>query len=261
MPRDVTDDQVAAIPGWLQDYDVDLFRLLLARTAETGGDLAELGVYLGKSAVLIGSSLAEGEQFTVVDLFGAEAGDEANQSENLDQYDGLSREAFEAHYRDVHGDLPVVVAGPSVAIVDHAPHGTHRFVHVDAGHLFDNVVEDIAAARTLLRPDGVVVFDDIRSEHTPGVAAAVWRATADGLHPFAITPVKLYATFGDPAPWVSLVREWVGTTRWHHEVQQVAGESLVRVWWEPERTAAEAAGGDTDLAARMRRAAGRLRRR
>ncbi len=54
--------------------------------------------------------------------------------------------------------------------------------------------------RTLLAPEGVVVFDDYRAEHTPGVAAAVWQRLDKGLSPFALSPVKMYATFGDPLP-------------------------------------------------------------
>lgn len=259
VPRTVSNAQIDAIPGWFQEYDIDMFRLLLAHSAGEGGDLAELGVYLGKSAVLIGASLQPGERFTVVDLFGSQPHDAANRAENDDQYDGLTRDAFEENYRAIHGDLPQVVSGLSASIVDHASHGAHRFVHVDAGHLYDNVVEDLAAARTLLRPEGVVVFDDFRSEHTPGVSAAVWRATAEGLHPFAITPVKLYATFGDPEPWFRVVRAWVEQSRWPFEVQQIAEDRLVRLWWQAERTDAQAM--KRSLARRLRARSGRLRRR
>ena len=258
MPRAVSDAQIDAIPGWFQDYDVDMFRLLLDRTAENGGDLAEMGTYLGKSAVLIGGSLRPGERFTVVDLFGSQAGDNANQAENDAHYEGLTRRAFEQYYQAVHGDLPHVVTGLSRSVVDHARHGAHRFVHVDAGHLFDNVVEDIEAARTLLKADGVVVFDDFRSEHTPGVSAAVWRATDAGLRPFAVTPVKLYATFGDPEPWFGAVLDWVQRSRWSHEVQSIAGGDVVRVWWEAEPTTSRAT--DVSLARRIGRKLVSLRR-
>ena len=49
----VTNAQVASVPGWFTRLDVQAFRVLLDATAQhfpTGGDLAELGVYLGKSA-------------------------------------------------------------------------------------------------------------------------------------------------------------------------------------------------------------------
>ncbi|MEO7077511.1 MAG: class I SAM-dependent methyltransferase [Rhodococcus sp. (in: high G+C Gram-positive bacteria)] len=229
--RKVTDAQVDAIPGWFQPYDRDLFRVLLPATHDLlgGGDLAELGAYQGKSAVVVGADTREGEVFTVIDLFGAEAPDADNQAENDDQYADLSRDSFERYYLGVHSSLPEIVTAPSATIVNHASAGTHRFVHVDASHLFEHVVLDIEAVRRLLAPGGVVVFDDIRSEHTPGVAAAVWRATANGLHPFAITPVKLYATFGDPRPWFEVIRDWAETSKSGHEVQTIDGLSVVRI--------------------------------
>ena len=65
---------------------------------------------------------------------------------------------------------------------------------------------DAQLAQTLLRPGGLVVFDDFRFEHTPGTAAAVWEAVVnDGLIPVAITPTKLYAVFSDPEPYLSAV--------------------------------------------------------
>ena len=141
--------QLEQIPGWFRRMDMEMFRLLLDATEERlgGGDLAELGVYLGKSAALMGFSLRPGESFTVVDLFSAEAPTADNQSENDEQYAELSREAFEGYYRQFHEELPVVVQAPSQTIVDHAAHGTHRFVHIDASHLYEHVVGDIEAAR------------------------------------------------------------------------------------------------------------------
>ena len=161
--------QIEAIPGWFRRMDMELFRLLLDATEEHlgGGDLAELGAYLGKSAALMGCSLQPGETFTVIDLFSAEATTDDNQSENEEQYAELSQEAFEGYYRTVHDELPVVVRAPSEEIVQHAAHGTHRFVHIDASHLYEHVVADIAAARTLLKPGGVVVFDDYRAAAHP----------------------------------------------------------------------------------------------
>ena len=223
---------IEEIPGWFRRMDMELFRLLLDETEDHlgGGDLAELGAYLGKSAALMGCALQPGETFTVIDLFSAEATTEDNQSENEEQYAELSQEAFEGYYRTVHDELPVVVRAPSQEIVDHAPHGTHRFVHIDASHLYEHVVGDIAAARTLLKPGGVVVFDDYRAPHTPGVAAAVWRETTAGLTPFAVTQNKLYATFGDADHWLAVVKDWLEAgAYWRMELQQVAGHELVRV--------------------------------
>jgi predicted O-methyltransferase YrrM len=235
-PRKPPYRRIDEIPGWFQRMDMEVFKQLLDQTGSRlgGGDLAELGAYLGKSAALIGWGQRPGETFTVIDLFEQEATAEENRTENEQQYSELSQEAFERHYLSVHDTLPVVVRGPSASIVDHAAHGTHRFVHIDASHLYEHVVEDIAAARTLLKPGGVVVFDDFRAPHTPGVAAAVWRATTEDLRPFAVTVNKLYATFDDTEPWFDVLKDWLEERSfWRHEVQEVAGHRLLRVMRPP----------------------------
>ena len=232
MSGHLRDEDIESVVGHFLPIDVALFRLLLDATAEAGpGDLAELGVLYGRSAVLIGSSRRDGETFTVVDLFGADPGDADNAAENRDSYPGLTRPAFEANYRRLlGGELPTVVQGLSHTVVDRARHGTHRFVHVDASHLHENVVRDIEAARTLLAPRGVLVLDDIRTEHTPGVAAAAWQAVrTSGLRPFAISPFKLYATFDDEAAWQSVVRSHAPVAGYETETQVVNGRELVRV--------------------------------
>ncbi len=236
------------IPGWFKRMDMELFRLLLDKTEERldGGDLAELGVFLGKSAALMGYALQPGEKFTVVDLFSTPAVEEDNRSENEEQYPELSREAFEGYYRQFHEELPVVIEGLSQSIVDHAAHGTHRFVHIDASHLYEHVMDDIEAARILLKPGGVVVFDDYRTLHAPGVAAAIWRETKTDLVPFAVSMNKLYATFGKSDGWQAVVKDWVQErSYWRMEVQQVAGRELVRVRRPSRQVSAAAAETST----------------
>src|SRR6478735_7133504 len=116
--------QLDEIPGWFLRMDMEVFDQLLRQTEDRlgGGDLAELGAYLGKSAALIGWHQQPGETFTVIDLFEQEASAEENRAENEDQYAELSQEAFEKYYLTVHDTLPVVVRGPSASVLDHAPH-------------------------------------------------------------------------------------------------------------------------------------------
>ncbi|MGI8686729.1 MAG: class I SAM-dependent methyltransferase, partial [Acidimicrobiales bacterium] len=72
-----THSDLRSIPGWLEATDETVLRFVLEAQcrASVTGDLAELGVYMGKSAVLIGDHVQPGETFTVVDLFDAPAGD------------------------------------------------------------------------------------------------------------------------------------------------------------------------------------------
>ena len=223
---------VSAIPGWFSWADQRLFdHVLRGQQDEPPGTLVELGAYLGRSAALIGAHRREGEELVVCDLFGAPAPDERNAVETAREYATLTRARFEEHYLSVHPVLPRVVQGPTAEIGQHVAPGTARFVHVDASHQFTHVLGDLRSARTLLRDTGVVVFDDVRSEHTPGVAAAVWGGVAtEGLRPFCVSPSKLYGCFGDPEPHVARMLAWLrGFDGLAWEVQEVAGTELVRV--------------------------------
>ncbi|MFI5793363.1 class I SAM-dependent methyltransferase [Streptomyces sp. NPDC051677] len=220
------------VRGWFPPLDQVLFTWFLDRQRTKGvrGDLLELGAYLGKSAILLGRHLGDGERFTVCDLFGSEAPDGANRAETAKSYASLTRQAFERNYLSFHDTLPRVIEAPSSVISTEVDPGSCRFVHIDASHLYEHVRDDIAAARELLRPDGIVVLDDFRSEHTPGVSVAVWEAVLNGgLRPVCLSTQKLYGTWGDPEllqeELIDLLTERADCGL---SVQSAAGHRLVR---------------------------------
>lgn len=232
-PKSVED-----IPGWFFWQDRAMFTALLtAQRDEPVGHLVELGTYLGRSAVVVGAYRRPGERFLVVDLFegtdvlGESEVEKANLRESLHSYTSLTRTAFERNYSAVRGDLPEVVAGMSSEVVRHLEPGSVRFMHIDASHLYDAVSGDVASAKLLLRPGGVVVFDDFRSEHTPGVGAAVWGACAThGLIPVALTTQKLYAVFSEPEAARRVVTDLAhDDERLWHGVQDIAGYPVIRL--------------------------------
>jgi hypothetical protein len=253
----VSDAQIEAIPGWFTSDDIALFRFFLGEQVRSGqvGDLAEFGVYLGASAVLIGAFQQPGEVFTVVDLFGRTGADPENDAETRRYYRGLTQVAFEANYRSVHGGLPAVIRGPSTDIRGRAASRRHRFVHVDASHEYPNVLEDIETAKDLLTPDGIVVFDDFQSAHFPGVAAAVWPELRDGLVPLVLSSEKLYATWGDPEGWQRSVSSWTERSGLHAQIHRIAGHEVLRVWGtnDPSRLAPFVPPVLVPLAVRTRR--------
>jgi SAM-dependent methyltransferase len=232
----VTDDadvkSLNDIPGWLPWIDQVVFRHFLSgQSVVPNGNLVELGVYLGKSAALIGQFLGDDETFTVCDLFGLDPGSDANRRENAKSYPKLTRAAFERNYLSLFDVLPAIVQNYSSAIVDHVEAGSVRFLHVDASHHYEHVVVDVESAATLLRPDGVVVFDDYRSDHTPGVSAAVWEAVfTKGLQPICLTQQKLYATFGDRDRHQERLRQWLlGSAELWWETQSIADRPVFRL--------------------------------
>lgn len=221
------------VPGWFFPTDVVLFDWFLTSQAREHrrGDLLEMGAYLGKSAIFMGGHLAPGEIFTVCDLFGSEAPDGDNGAEVRGSYATLSRRAFEANYLSFHDELPRVLQAPTSVVPGTVVDRSCRFVHIDASHLYEHVRADIAAARRALDADGIVVLDDYRSEHTPGVACATWQAMLEeGLRPVCVSPNKFYGTWGDPAP---VQRDLVAAMRDRDDcglsTQEVAGHTLMIV--------------------------------
>lgn len=243
------------IPGWFWWIDRHLFGTILKSQADSKpGVLAELGTYLGKSAVIIGNYLRSGERFVALDLFGRtdlltdSAADRANRAEADRSYSTLTRRTFEENYLSLHDQLPEIVEGPSTAIVDAVEPGTVRFLHIDASHLYPYVREDARNAKRLLREDGLVVFDDWRGEHTPGVTAAVFESVfTDGLIPVALTPSKFYGVFGDPTPYLTVIRELIkNDDRVWGEEQEILGRSVPRLNVKNKKQAPKGNGAISD---------------
>ncbi|WP_424210667.1 class I SAM-dependent methyltransferase [Streptomyces sp. BI20] len=222
------------VKGWFWPADQILFDWFLTRQnadPRATGDLLELGAYLGKSAIFLGRYLKEGEEFTVCDLFDSPAEDEENDDEMRRSYATLTRRAFEANYLSFHERLPTVVQAVTSVVPDRVRANSCRFVHVDASHLYAHVHEDLENSRTVAAPGAVVVFDDFRAEHCPGVAAAVWGAVdARRLHVLCITRHKMYATWDDPEPLRTELAAFLsGRADLWHGVEEVAGAPLIRV--------------------------------
>ncbi|MET9324634.1 class I SAM-dependent methyltransferase [Streptomyces sp. NPDC003038] len=222
------------VEGWFWASDQVLFDWFLTRqNAEAGqpGDLLELGAFMGKSTIFLGRYLRAGEEFTVCDLFDSPATDDSNLAENRGSYPTLTRRGFETNYLAFHETLPTVIQAPTSVVADKVRRGSCRFVHIDASHLYEHVVTDIESSRLVAAPGAVVVFDDYRSEHCPGVAAAVWTAVVTGeLRPICVSALKLYATWDDPAPHQAALLTWLeGRTDLSHGVDVIAGRPVVRV--------------------------------
>jgi hypothetical protein len=226
------------VPGWFFGQDQALFSWFLERQNRLAipGDLLELGAYLGKSAILMGQYLVDGQRLTICDLFEDAAQDHDNDHEMRQYRSTLTRLAFERNYLAFHPALPSIVHGPTSTISSHVAPASCRFAHVDASHLYEHVEADIGACRAAMRTDAVLVCDDFRAVHTPGVAAAVWSAaTAGELHPICLSESKFYGTWGDPGPVQGELIAWLQTFGpQSFETQKIAGRTVVRIAnWQP----------------------------
>jgi Methyltransferase domain/Glycosyl transferase family 2 len=225
------------VPGWLDPLD---FRLLVEadrvqRHGGLEGDLFEIGAYRGKCAILLGH-LARWpqERLTVCDVF--EHGEDIDE-ESFPQYNhwygGNSEKAFLEQYARFHDQLPDVIVGPSEAIDVSDFEGSCRVVHVDGSHKYDIVRQDIETARRMLRPGGIVAFDDFATPHNPGSALAIWELVLSGrFTPLCITTAKLYGTWSQGGiDWTAALDAWVARTPdVGSEVHTLAGWPVRRIY-------------------------------
>jgi hypothetical protein len=202
------------IPGWFWPVDMFLFGGIdqLQKMDAVTGDILEIGAYQGKSAVLLGYLLRPHEELMVCDTFESEAIQEQNLTENQKYYANVQRQTFEKNFAQFHSRPPRIFACSSTNLIQQLPSSNKfRLVHIDGSHLYEVVREDISLSRQLLKHKGVVVFDDYRSPHTPGVAAALWDAVLhEGLHPFCLSPGKMYAYWGNQRPFdLKTLQKWL----------------------------------------------------
>jgi hypothetical protein len=189
---------LAEIPGWFAIEDFIMFEGINEVQREQGveGDLLEIGVYQGKSAILLGSFRNEDEELVVCDLFGSHPLSSENASENLHHYPKLTRLAFESNYRRFHERMPRVLQCSSEEIPNRGLSRSFRFAHIDGSHLYEGVRADLKTVRELMLPNGIVALDDYRHPRFPGTAQAIWEEIITGhLTPICLTYTKMFAAW------------------------------------------------------------------
>jgi hypothetical protein len=192
----------ASVPGWLAAADGRAFTLVdrVQRDGGVGGDLLEIGVFKGKSAILLEFLRAEDERLVLCDLFGRPPDGDPDAAVYDVWYDRFGRRDFEQNWLRFHSALPVIHEMTSTALGEVEVDRSFRVIHLDGSHAYDNVMADLDLASRLLVAGGVVVVDDWRTDHSPGVGAATWLATERfGLRPVFVTSAKLYGVVGDDA--------------------------------------------------------------
>jgi Methyltransferase domain len=175
-------EELCSVEGWLSDEDVVLFFAVDEATRALGsrGDVLEIGVYKGKSAVVLGYCIDGDERLVVVDPFGRSASDATVLAEQHRFYDDLTRSEFDRNYGRFHARPPLVLERFSTDLVPGDIGRDIRLVHVDGAHDYTSVAHDIDLVLAVLADDGVLVFDDAIDRGAPGVVAAVWAAVGDG---------------------------------------------------------------------------------
>ncbi|MGB9368719.1 MAG: class I SAM-dependent methyltransferase [Xanthobacteraceae bacterium] len=181
------------IEGWMYQTTALAMMELIWLQEEAGltGNIAEVGVHHGCSALALIAAARPDETLIAIDLFD-------RQDLNVDDSGQGSLAAFQGHLQYLFPRAQVrTVAKSSVEIrgseKEHGLAGL-RFCSIDGGHTRALTLNDLELADASLAPHGIAVLDDVFNPHWPGVVSGLFAFLARGpeLAPFAIFPNKIF---------------------------------------------------------------------
>ena len=149
--------------GWFFPLDQLAFYELFALQDDLSisGDVIEIGVYHGKSLVLLSLLKNDSETLFGFDLYGEDF--EERTLENLALYgknEAVSLVKCDTSQLSVD-DLSSTFSAPA------------RFLHIDAGHEYHEVLEQLHMFSPYLADRGIIAMDDYQDREFPGIEAAV----------------------------------------------------------------------------------------
>jgi predicted O-methyltransferase YrrM len=147
---------LAPVPGYMMPESMAVWDTLLEfqETNKISGGIMEIGVFHGKSAVLLGLHCAKDEPLVLIDLndFGAEE-----------------------TVRKLTGKDPLYILSDS-RLVAQRPElvqlaGTFRWIHVDGDHTSRGIRNDLEISNRLLGDEGMICIDDFFTASFPQVTS------------------------------------------------------------------------------------------
>ena len=151
------------LEGWFFPLDQIVFYELVALQNRLGviGDLCEIGVYQGKSLVFLSLLKSDGDRLFGFDLF--EGDTQAITETNL-MNEGVAENVILT--KGLTSDIPQ-------ASLDALVNRPLKFLHIDAGHEYHEVLEQLSLFTPLLGDQGIIAMDDYQDREFPGIEAAV----------------------------------------------------------------------------------------
>lgn len=151
------------IQGWFFPLDQVIFYELISLQNRLGitGDLCEIGVYQGKSLVFLSLLKSEGDRLFGFDLFDGDT--RAQTEKNLAEL-GVSESVILTE--GLTSDIPRTSLDSLVT-------KSLRFLHIDAGHEYHEVLEQLELFTPFAGDQCVIAMDDYQDREFPGIEAAV----------------------------------------------------------------------------------------
>ena len=156
-------ESASEIDGWFFPLDQRAFLEIFnaQNQLQIKGDVVEIGVHHGKSLVLLSLLKSADERLLGFDLFHADSQEKTEQnihthgeSTGLSLVKGLTSDIARA-------DLDSLLPKPL------------RFLHIDAGHEYHEVLEQLVLFSPYLSDHGIIAMDDYQDREFPGIEAAV----------------------------------------------------------------------------------------
>jgi hypothetical protein len=166
------------IEGMMSPFSMAVVDSLLAFQQLRGitGDILEMGVYHGKSAAILGRRMAANETLHLYDI--ADYFDRKNLERvgvNIRYNIANTQRLFRWNFRKQKKAI--------------------RFCHIDASHMFNPTVHEIAIADYVLANDGIVCLDDYTNLNYSQILAATFKylfTKPTNLTMFLVTGEKAY---------------------------------------------------------------------
>ena len=175
------------IDGWFQFDAALLFSLCAELVAEetSRGNVLEIGVHEGLSAIVVAGLRGAGKRMVAVDLF------EELQDLNVSHSGSGKRDTFLANMAQFHepGDWLQVIARRSSEIAAEELGDGFTFCHIDGGHSAEEADMDLELCSKITSPGGLIALDDYFNEEFPEVlegAVEYYLGHRDDLAPIAI---------------------------------------------------------------------------
>ena len=202
------------IEGWFSPDAALMFMAYNEVMAAHGiaGDVLEIGVHHGLSAVALGAMRGDGARLLAIDLF------EQLQDQNVPGSGNGNHAHFMRNMADFFGDTAFVqcIAAPSNRLGPADLGEAFSFCHIDGGHTARETCEDLDLCSRILLPGGLVALDDYFNPAFPGVcegAIKFWLGHDGVLIPIAAgfnkvlfqkapAPFDLHQAFSQRFPYV-----------------------------------------------------------
>ena len=180
-------DAFDRIEGWLCPDAALMFMAYneLNAARDIAGDVLEIGVHHGLSAVALAAMRRDGARLVAIDLF------DDLQAQNVSGSGSGCHPRFMRNLGEFFGDTGFVrcIAAPTHNVTPADLGGGFSFCHIDGGHTAAETCQDLDLCSQILAPGGLLALDDYFNPAFPGVcegAIKFWMAHDGELLPIAI---------------------------------------------------------------------------